>query len=132
MLEHTLDDRQLATAVREAASSILEKSGVPIRVTRTSITKELGIKSLRSGYMPIRPLTREALEAVVDTAEGYVLRKLEWYAQTRWNRERFGPPTRTKLAQLSGAFYLRNSPGIREASNRALQLVMENESPMSP
>ncbi len=74
-------DLQLAAQVRESANRLLHTTGHPIRITRTTIGKDIGQRTLIQKEIHKLPLTASALVEVVETHLEYAIRRLEWATQ---------------------------------------------------
>lgn len=85
-------DRQLATAIRQAARRLREQPGFPVRIRCGTISCEMGSIPLwnHERLPPALRLTRQALEEVRETFEQYVARKLAW-AVERYQEEQRRP-----------------------------------------
>ena len=71
-------DAQLASEVRDAAQCLLKAPGRPIWITKTTIGRTLGKKTLITKEISQLPLTAMALASVVETHQEYALRRLNW------------------------------------------------------
>jgi Tn7-like transposition protein D len=73
-------DADYAVAVRATAANLMNKSGRPIQVTKTSIGKALGAVTLLQQKLSKMHLTAQVLVSVVETREQYAIRRVWWAA----------------------------------------------------
>lgn len=93
-------DKELAQAVRKAALDFKNAPGRPIWLTKTAITKKIGIRKLVSGNKAKLPLTIKVLDEVVETQEEYAMRRLKW-ATELFQQEGVCPPRWLLLLRAS-------------------------------
>ena len=75
-------DELLAQTVREQADRIREAPGRPIRISVTSLGKQIGKLAVVTKRGHLVPLTKQALVDVSETAEGCAVRRVNWAAKT--------------------------------------------------
>ncbi|KYC34513.1 hypothetical protein WA1_50760 [Scytonema hofmannii PCC 7110] len=88
-------DLELEIAVRSSASCLKNSTGRPIWLTKTAITKKIGIRKLLSDHQDKLPLTVKALDELVETQPEYAVRRL-WWATNCFLEENICP-TRVQL-----------------------------------
>ncbi len=93
-------DKELALAVRKSAENLKNAPGRPIWLTKTVITKKIGIRKLVSDSKDKLPLTIKVLDEVVETQQEYAIRRLRW-ATERFQEEGVCPPRWLLLLRAS-------------------------------
>lgn len=73
-------DAKLATAVRVEAERMRSLPGRPVMISRTAITRNLGMAYLSKNPAAKLPLTNTALSEAADTREQFAVRRVEWAA----------------------------------------------------
>lgn len=70
-------DAETSVIVKDVAARMRKTDGRPVRVSKTALSRELGISALvkRPGLLP---LTIKALEESAETHVGYAIRRIEW------------------------------------------------------
>ncbi len=111
-------DEDLATHVMNAAIAIKKLPGRARRISISGLARELGAASQFSLQLEKLPLTRLALESVVENRETFALRRLRRAIENFVsNRER---PNQTKLASAAGISYATTFPAVRSAIDTGL------------
>lgn len=73
-------DEQLAGEVEIVARNLRSAEGRPVKVTITSIGRELGRLALLQKHISKLPKTSASLKEYVDTREAFAVRRIEWVA----------------------------------------------------
>ncbi|HBL11908.1 MAG TPA: hypothetical protein DD379_10965 [Cyanobacteria bacterium UBA11162] len=112
-------DLQLAAAVRESAHRFLHTTGRPIWITRTTIGKDIGQRTLIQKEIHKLPLTASALAEVVETQPEYAIRRLEWATEC-FLQEKIYPQRWQLLQRASLKPYTVALPSVQRAIEAAL------------
>jgi Tn7-like transposition protein D/TniQ len=115
-------DIELEIAVRSSALSLKNSTGRPIWLTKTAITKRIGIRKLVSDNQDKLPLTVKALNELVETQPEYAVRRL-WWATNCFQSENICP--------IKGQLLLRASlkpatvalPWVKVEIDKALEIL---------
>jgi transposase-like protein len=111
-------DEDLATLVMNAAMAIKNLPGRARRVSISGLARELGAASQFSLQLDKLPLTRLALESVVENREQFAIRRLRQAIEKFISiRER---PNQTELAYAAGISYSTTFPAVRSAIDAGL------------
>jgi hypothetical protein len=117
-------DAQLVEAIQQAVITLKNPQEKPKRVTMSKLTRavpELGWLNHRK--MDRYTQSRNLLEAVLETKETFVLRKIHWLMHT-WEEQQIWLGRRRFLA-MSGAYHLLLIPSVKEGVNQALAHLSE-------
>lgn len=96
-------DAKLATAVRVEAERMRSLPGRPVMISRTAITRNLGITYFSKNPAARLPLTNTALSEAADTREQFAVRRVKWSASV-FQSQGLSPASWriASLARLSG------------------------------
>lgn len=94
-------DQFLSTEVSSAALRIRNRPGIPIEVSRASLSRKLGT-NLRKSNSGTLPLTEAAVLREIDSPTSILIRRLWWTAEQY--RQKGKVPTRAQLKTNSSAF----------------------------
>jgi hypothetical protein len=112
-LDLQLSDEDMAIMVKDAATKIKNQPGKPKRVTCPQIYAETGIWHVRHGKLDNFPLTRAAVDEVVETSLECALRRLAWAADEVISNREF--VNNTTLMNLAGGGYHKDNKAYQEA-----------------
>ncbi len=73
-------DARLAREADRAARELLERGGEPVRLTKAGIRRALGLKPSYGDRFEKLPITAARLEALAESHEDYITRRLRWHA----------------------------------------------------
>ncbi|HEY9697872.1 MAG TPA: TnsD family transposase [Trichocoleus sp.] len=93
-------DIELAEAAGQAALYIQNRPGKPTQITVAAIGRELGQLALIQRHLDKLPITAQVLSEVVETREGFALRRIQWV--TKCYREEGICPQRWQLVRRAG------------------------------
>lgn len=115
-------DAKLATAVRVEAERMRSLPGRPAMISRTAITRNLGITYFSKNPAAKLPLTNAALTEVADTRQQFAVRRVKWAASV-FQSEGLSPASWriASLARLSGDSA--RVPVVRAALDDAVALL---------
>ena len=71
-------DAEIAVALQTAAICLKNIPGRPARVTRTAVGRAISAVAFSRQKLHKMPLTCQALSGVVETREGYAVRRVQW------------------------------------------------------
>jgi hypothetical protein len=116
-------DRQLAESVKVSALRLISAPGPPVRVTISSIGGDIGQRALLQQHLDKLPLTTHVLADLVETREGFAVRRIQW-AAIQYRHEGFRPQ-RWELIRRAGVDRLKAHYDIRIAIDEAIQDICE-------
>jgi len=116
-------DGQIATSVRICAKRITNATGYPKRVTMRKLSIE--IPELRRIRTKEAPLTRLALQEVLETPETFALRRIQWLVQ-KCRKERIVLKRRQfiKIINIDQTLHI---PCVRDAFEEAMSMITSLE-----
>lgn len=117
-------DTHLAQEVMLAAQRLKNKPGRPVQVSVEAIGREVGrVKQLKEQLDKL-PLTSQILAEVTETWVTAAVRRVEWAAACY--RQEGRCPFRSHLTGRAGVHHSQKHPEIREAIERALQMLSQD------
>jgi hypothetical protein len=120
LIDWKSEDQKLAKAIKAMAKRIKNIPGRPVRVTKASITREIGHRPWIQRRLDDLPLTAGALRTCVESYEAFLVRKVAW-VENYYRREGICP-TRSRFI---GHAALNNKAGrileVQSAVNAAMQ-----------
>jgi hypothetical protein len=114
-------DAETAVAVRTAATRLRHTPGRPAQVTRTAIGRAVGAVALLRQKLHKMPLTAQILANVVETREGYAVRRIRWAAEC-FIRECIRPRL-WQLVWKANVYSLMHVPEVKIAIGTAVSLI---------
>jgi hypothetical protein len=111
-------DKELAELIQKTAKQLVENQTRPKRITKTAIGKEANCLSLLQVKLYRLPQTDKALEKVVETNEGFAIRRIRWAAA--YLNDNHIPVTYWNLVEKACVFKLKHIPLIRQALNKEI------------
>ena len=112
-------DPRLAATIRSKAKKIRNRLGRPIRVSITTLIKEVGHRAWIEKKLEKLPLTAKALGDSLESMESYLIRRVEW-TKERYLHEGL-QPTRSQFALRAGT---KNKTGRGQQVQRAIDAAM--------
>jgi len=112
-------DMEFVVKVKPTAERLKNMPGRPVRVTKTMLAREIGIR--HSMYLPKLSLTSQAIAETVDTKGEYHARRV-WWAVECYRQEKI-KPTRWQLIQRAGVNRGGPRPLVEEALDTALETL---------
>lgn len=112
-------DQEFMAKVKPAGLRLKNTSGCPIRLTKTKLATEIGIR--HSSYLSRLPLTVQALTEMAESVEEYYVRRVWWMANIY--RQENIKPKRWQLVLRAGVSRRAAHPLVRDALDAALQTL---------
>jgi Tn7-like transposition protein D/TniQ len=121
LIDWTNVDNKLSTLVRESATRIKNLSGRPVRVSITTLTKEIGCRSWLEKRLDKLPLTARMLKEYLESLEAFELRKVLWAEESYVKEE--SCPSRIQFMTRAD---VRNKTGKATAIQSAVNASLES------
>lgn len=116
-------DKQLSVQVYAGANALRSMPGRPKRITVEAIERYLGHPALRHQLDKL-PLTRRALDEVVETVVSAAVRRIHYVAASA--RQENIAMTKSQLVRASGVNFQREEPFVQEAIAQAMMVCGRN------
>ncbi len=111
-------DLQLAAEASSAALHIKNLPGPPVRLTISTLGREIGKLALIQQHLDKLPRTAKTLRELVETREAFAVRRLWWVTEDY--RQRHIYPQRWQLVRKAGVAGLADQPRVKEAIDAIL------------
>lgn len=112
-------DMEFVVKVKPTAWRLKNLSERPVRVTKTMLTREIGIR--HSMYLPKLPLTAQAVSEAIDTQDEFDTRRVWWTVD--YYRQVKIKPKRWQLIRHAGVSRKASRPLVKEAIDTALEML---------
>lgn len=120
LIDWTSVDNKLSNVVRESAIRIKSLSGRPIRVSITTLIKEVGRRSWLEKRLDKLPLTAQMLKEHLESLEAFELRKVLW-AEDSYVKEEACPSRIQFMTRAGVKNKIGKAPAIQAAVNASLE-----------
>jgi hypothetical protein len=119
-IDWEIRDQETAEEVKNAAASLKEVPGPPVRVTKNAISNKVRIRRASFEWNLLKlPLTAQALNQFAEPFEDFLLRRVQW--MTECLRDQNIIPSRHSFMRKTGTVqWVLNSTRVREAVDAAL------------
>ena len=111
-------DLQLAAEVSSAALHIKNLPGRPVRLTISTLGREIGKLALIQQHLHKLPRTADTLRELVETREAFAVRRLWWATEDYQQRHIY--PQKWQLVRRAGVTRLADRPRVKEAIDAIL------------
>lgn len=116
-------DKRLAEEVIVAASRLKNLPGRPVHITPAALGREIGQVALLQQHLDKLPRTAEALERLVESREGYAVRRIQWAALDCIQSNIY--LVRWLLIKKAGVARIAEQSQVKGAIDSALQIFLD-------
>lgn len=112
-------DAEFADQVQDVVRRLKNRTGRPIRITKTAIFRELGAMHILGYQLHRLAVTAQAIADANESREAFGVRRVVW-AVERF-REECTMPTKSQLVRRSGVHQIMSLPQVQQAIDAGLQ-----------